>query len=185
MRETRVVTPGEIIAVIEEFFAGRNAYVSDGYIIARRLGRIVADMKDRVIDVSPLKTIPIPQKGETVYGVVTSIRDPLATIDVFYVEDRNKPLPYHFSGLLHATNVSSSYVKTLYNVVGYGAVVRAKVIEGGALPLELSLKGRDYGVIYAKCAYCMRPLRKRELSLYCPSCRASFRRKVSSRYMVK
>lgn len=183
-RSNKLTIPGETIAVIEEFFAGDNTYMVNGYIISKILGRVETDATKRVIRVEPLKRIYLPEIDEVVYGRVITIRDPIAFLDVIYIENRDKHLLKPLSGILHANNVSSSYVKSLYEVIGYGDVVRAWVMESKTLPLELSIKGREFGVIFSKCPHCMTPLKKRGFNLFCSRCRKSFKKKISSRYLL-
>ena len=183
-KSEKLTIPGETIAVIEEFFAGDNTYLMNGDIISKILGRIIADINKRVIKVEPLKRLYLPEVNEVVYGRVVTIRDPIAFLDVIYVENRNKPLLKPLSGILHVNNVSSSYVKSLYEVIGYGDVVRAWVMESRTLPLELSIKGREFGVIFSNCPYCMTPLKKRGFNLFCNKCKKSFKKKVSPKYLL-
>ncbi len=171
--------------MIEEFFPGENVYVRDGYLVSRAVGVAIADMEDRVLNVKAAKELPLPKAGESVYALVSNVKDLVAFLEVFYIEDRDKFLPTPLSGFLHVSNASSSYVKSLYDIMGYGDIVRAKVLESGSPPVILSLKGREYGVILAKCPMCMKPLRRKGLYLYCFSCGKSFKRKVSSRYLVR
>jgi len=183
-RDISIVVPGERVAVIEEYFASDNTYVSEGDIIAKVVGRVVADYEDRKIRVVGFKRAPLPKKGESVYAVVTRIKDISATLSVFYIEDRKLELLPPITGILHVLNISTTYVRNIYDALGYGDIVRAQVIVERPPPVILSLRGREYGVIYAKCPYCMRPLKKRGFTLYCFNCRKNVKRKIAAQYRV-
>lgn len=182
----RLVIPGDELAVIEEFSSSENTYVHDGRVIAKVVGLSRFDFEERKAGIDPIKRPPLPRAGSVVYGWVVKVRDPVATLEVFYVEDYEKYLHPPMSGVLHAMNVSSSYVKTLYDVLGYGDVVRAKVLVNRIPPYVLSIRGREFGVVFSRCPHCMSPLRKRGLSLFCGNCKRTVKRKISpAHYLLK
>jgi len=183
--EEELVVPGETVAVIEEFLAGNNTYLMNGDIVSKIIGRVRVDLKKHVIEVETLKKLHLPDVNEVVYGVVSSIKDPIAFVDVIFMESRNKLLLSPLTGMLHTSNVSSSFVKSLYDVIGYGDIIRAWVIESKTLPLELSIKGREFGVIFSRCPLCLTSLKRRGFNLSCPRCRRNFKKKISSHYIIK
>ena len=184
-RESKVVVPGEKIAIIEEFFPSANTYVKDGDILAKTIGTVSVDLKKRIINVESAKKPPLPRKDEIVYAVVTKIRDISASLNIFYIEDRDIFLYPFVGGTLHVINVSSSFVKSLYNVIGYSDIVRAKILVERPPPLILTLRGRDLGVILARCPSCLNPLKKKGYNLVCLRCKKTVKRKISVHYMVK
>ena len=178
----KLAVPGERIAIIEEFFPRENTYVVNGDILARVMGRVVEDYESREIRVERLKEPLLPREGETVLAVVTRIRDVAAIADVFYIEDRDVYIVPPVTGTLHVLNISTTFVKSIYDVIGYGDIIRAKVLVSRPIPVILSIKGREYGVILARCPYCMSLLKKRGFTLYCFNCRARVRKKIASIY---
>jgi len=179
-----VATPGDVVSVIEEYFPGKNTYTIDGEIIAKLVGIIVANYDKRIITIEEAYKPKIPQEGEIVYAIVTKIRDISITLDVFYIETRNQLLHPPLTGSLHKMNISGEYFKSTYDAYGYGDVLRAKVLIP-KIPLILATRGREYGVILARCPSCMGYLKKRGFNLYCPKCKKTIRRKVSSHYLIK
>ncbi|PLJ77751.1 exosome complex RNA-binding protein Csl4 [Infirmifilum sp. NZ] len=182
-----VVVPGDILGVEEEYLAGSGVYLGeDGYLKSKLLGRVHMDQLHHLIEVKPSKESPLPLRtGDVVYATVDLIRDPVAYLKIFYVENRGSEIYPPVSGVLTISNVSTSRVKTLYEVIGYGDVLRARVDEPGGPPYLLSIKGREFGVIIARCPKCLTPLRLRGLHLVCPSCRSRAKRKVSSKYVLR
>ena len=183
-RAEEVVTPGDAISVIEEYFPGKNTYILDGEIIAKLVGQVMANYEKRTISIKEASKVKMPLKGEKVYAIVTKIRDVSISLDVFYIETRSVLLYPPLSGSIHKMNISSEYFKSAYEAYGYGDIIKARVLIS-RIPLILSTKGREYGVILARCPSCMRYLRKRGFSLYCPKCKKTIRRKVSSHYFLK
>ena len=180
-----LVVPGERIAIIEEYFADANTYIVNGDILAKVVGNVVTDYEQRKIAVRSIKKPPLPCPGETVLATVTRIRDINAVLDVFLIEDREIYLIPPVTGTLHVLNISSTYVKSIYDAIGYGDVVRAKVLVSRPIPVILSIKGREYGVVFSRCPYCMSPLKKRGFTLYCYHCKKSVRKKIAAGYRVR
>ena len=183
--EKEVVIPGEKVAVIEEYIPKENVYVNYGFILSKVVGILHKDDEKKEIGVLQIKDLALPKLKDIVFGVVTSIRDPIAYIDIFYIENRNKLLLTPFDSFLHANNVSSMYTRTLYDVIGYGDIVRAYIIDGSGSPYELAIRGRDFGVVFARCPKCMTPLKKKGYDLFCSRCRKKFKRKISLYYLIK
>jgi len=182
----RLVLPGDEIAVIEEFMGKNNTYIVEGRILSKVVGLVNYDLEDRIASVNPLKTLSLPKKDDIVYAIVTRVKDIAASLEIFYIENHKKYFHPSLSATLHVMNVSTSYVKVLYDVLGYGDIVRAKILVGRTPPYVLSLKGRGFGVIYSNCPYCMTPLKKRGFTLFCPKCRRTTKRKISmSHYLLK
>lgn len=181
----QLVVPGERVAIIEEFFANANTYVANGDILAKVVGNVVMDYDRRKIAVRSIKSPPLPRPGETVLATVTRIREINAALDVFFIEDRGTYLIPPVTGTLHVLNISSTYVKSIYDAIGYGDVVRAKVIVSRPIPVILSIKGREYGVVFSRCPHCMEPLRKRGFTLYCYNCKKSVQKKIAAGYRVR
>lgn len=181
----KFVLPGERIAVIEEFFPSLNTFKINGDIFAKIPGFININFKSREISVIPLfPTKPLfPRYNDIVYGIVSRVKDVIAIIDIFEIEGKGI-LSNPISGLLYVSYVSSYYVKDLFEVIRTGDIIRARVISKNRIPLILSIKGRDNGVIYARCPYCMRPLKRRGLNLFCPACKRILSRKISSFYLL-
>lgn len=179
--------PGDELGVEEEYSPGSGVYVDEkGFLRAKILGVPVVDSLRHVLDLKPLKKPVLPlREGDVVFAVVELIRDPVAFTKIFYVETRNSPLTPPLSGVLPISNVSTSRVKSLYDVIGYGDVIRARIAENGGPPYLLSIKGREYGVVVARCPKCLTPMRIQGLRLICPACKSKTRRKTSSKYFLR
>ena len=181
----KFVLPGEKIAVIEEFFPSLNTFKIDGDIFAKLAGFINISFKSRkisVIPISPIKPL-IPRYNDIVYGIVSRVKEVIATVNIFEIEGKGI-LSNPFSGLLYVSYVSSYYIKDLFEAIRTGDIIRARIISKNRIPFILSIKGRDNGVIYARCPYCMRALKKRGLNLFCSGCRKTSNRKISSFYLL-
>lgn len=184
--EKAFVVPGDEIGVIEEYVPSANTYVHDGVIRAKAVGTAKVDVARHEAAVMRAREVPVPRLGDIVQAVVTGIRDAVVYLDIFYNETLNVHYPVLFRAILYIAEVSNERLRSVYEIFGYGDVVRARVISRKP-PYMLSTRGAEFGLVLARCPRCMAPLRKRGLWLYCPSCRRTYkRRKVASRhYLLK
>lgn len=181
-----LLVPGEKVSYEEEFSAGVNTYVdpSTGEVRAKVIGYAVRNWASRSASVKPLKSIKyLLDVGDVVHAIVTGFKDSVVVVSIFYNESKRMFIPSPLTGIILAARISSWRVKLHKEVFGYGDVIRAFVAEKGGPPFSLSTRGREYGVILAKCPVCSAPLVKRGPTLVCTNCKARVKRKVSSHYM--
>ncbi len=181
------VTPGDPLCTIEEFMPGEGVYVDDlGVIRAARVGIVELDMASRRIRVRSVVQRPrLPSKGEQVYAILTSVpREDLALFRIF-ADERGITYSGSFSGILHVSQASDSMIKSIYDAVKPGDIVRATVLSSSA-PYMLSIKKPQDGVVLASCSICSAPLYKvpgRNV-LVCLKCGNEEKRKVSPNYIL-
>jgi len=181
------VIPGEPLGVIEEYIAGRNVYVDPENHVLRSmlLGILRRDNIEHVVAVDPLKEPRTLSKGDIVYGYLDGVRETIAFVKVIYVENRKLLLLRPYSAVLPSPYISADPVRNIFNVYSYGDILRAYVAEEGGPPYVLSTRGREYGVVIARCPQCMSVLKKRGGTLVCPKCGIRVRKKTSIHYMIK
>ena len=177
------LTPGEEICVIEEYIPGPGSYADDkGFVRSSVVGKLVIDLNQRIISVyNPLGKPAVPRPGEIVRGVVESITDDLAFIDIFSLE--NKPSAnIDYSGIIHVSQVSEKFIEKMGDVLKPGDIVRARILNAKP-PYQLTLRGPGLGVILGFCGRCGAPLIARsDEELVCSKCRRLEKRKVALRY---
>lgn len=179
--------PGEELSYEEEFSGGKNTYKDtlSGIIRSKVIGYILRDWSKREVSVKPLKKNRYAvDKGDIVHALVSGFRDSVVIVNIFYNESKNTFIPAQTTGIILAAKISSWRVKLHKEVFGYGDVVRAVVAEEGGPPYSLSTRGREFGVILAKCPACSSILVRRGPVLLCPTCKTRVKRKISSRYFV-
>jgi exosome complex component CSL4 len=87
-----------------------------------------------------------------------------------------------FTGILHISDVSQSYVETMYGVCKPGDLMRAKVVSDLNRTYHLSTEDKTLGVIYAFCSRCGHLLELRRERMRCPECGNVEMRKVAQDY---
>jgi len=175
------VVPGDRLGVIEEFTPGPGTYVEHGTIYSKTTGRTLLDMLNKKVSVYPLtQTVSVPRTGSTVSGQVLEVKSKTAVLRILRVG--NKSLSGFFTGALHISDVSPSYVETMFNACKTGDIMRAKVISDKNTTFYLSTAEKNLGVIYAFCSRCGHVLQLRKQGMRCSRCGNIEKRKVTSDY---
>ena len=175
------VVPGKRLGVIEEFMAGPGTYVEHGTIYSQTTGRALLDMLNKKVSVYPLvHAVSTPRIGSTVIGQVSNVRNKNAMLRILNIGKR--ALSGFFTGILHISDVSPSYIETMYGVCKPGDLMRAKVVSDLNRTYHLSTEDKNLGVIYAFCSRCGHLLQLRREKMRCPECGNVERRKVAQDY---
>jgi exosome complex component CSL4 len=175
------VIPGNRLGVIEEFMPGLGTYVEHGTIYSKTTGRTLLDMLNKKVSVYPLvRTVSVPRTGSTIVGQVSDVRNKNAGLRILSIGKRS--LSGFFTGILHISDVSPSYIETMYDVCKPGDLMRAKVVSNLNRTYHLSTKDENLGVIYAFCSQCGHLLQLRRGKMQCLECGKVERRKTAKAY---
>lgn len=182
MIDREVVSVGDVLGVVEEFIPGNGTYESNGKIISTRIGKVRIDKQKLEISVDPLKKldIPIPKVGDIVVGEVVFTRKQKAMVKIFKV---GKNFLFDtYPAILHVSNMSREYLKSVDEGFKPTDIVRGKIIKKKLGEYELETKGRDLGVLYAECSNCGTYLVMKGHRLECSLCGAPNPRKCAPDY---
>lgn len=180
-RSGQFVVPGERLGVIEEFMAGSGTYVEESVVYSKIVGRVLLDVLNKEALVHPLAhRVSVPQTGSTVTGQVSSVQSKRAMLRIMKIGKR--VLTGFFTGLLHISAVSPSYVETMFEACKAGDIMRAEVISDKNRTYQLSTADKNLGVIYAFCSRCGYLLALKGQKMWCPECGKIEERKVALDY---
>jgi len=183
----RRVYPGDPLCTIEEFVPGEGVYVDDnGIIRSAKVGHVELDMVKRRISVKTAVPKPrLPGRNRPVYALVLGMpRDDLALVKIF-ADERMVPYNGFFTAVLHISQASDRMLKSIYDAVRPGDIIRATVTSPAA-PYVVSIRRPQDGVILAQCSVCGHDLYRvpgKQL-LVCPKCGHEEPRKVSPYYLL-
>ncbi|MFP3219226.1 MAG: exosome complex RNA-binding protein Csl4 [Acidilobus sp.] len=186
-QEPKRVVPGDVIAVIEEYSEGQSVYVDQqmGVLRASAVGRLKLDNQAKVASVVTRRNVKGPRKGATVLGLVTQVKENLAFVDI-YGEVALEPRPGGFveysgvlDGVITPESVGVEHIDDMLNYVRPNDIVIARVMSTIS-PYLLSIKGPQFGVIYALCSKCGEMLTLENGTLKCPRCGNVESRKLST-----
>lgn len=175
------VLPGDELAVIEEFMLGEGVYQSDATIRSETLGTAFFNLKSHLANVKKrTRELVVPQEGDTVIAEVGSVVRRDARVDIFIVE--GKLIYPSFSGVIHISDISKSYVKNIDMALRSGDIIKARVVNTKNRLNQISMEGKQYGVVYAFCSRCGGLLEMNKHRLTCPNCDRTERRQTASTY---
>jgi len=175
------VVPGQRLGVIEEFMPGQGTYVEHGTLYSKITGRALMDLLNKKVSVYPLvRQAGVPRTGSTVIGQVSDVESKTAMLRIFKVGNRD--LSGFFTGVLHISDSSPSYVETMFDVCKAGDIMRAKVVAETNRTLHLSTADKSLGVTYAFCSQCGHILPLKRQKMQCPRCGKIEKRKIAEDY---
>lgn len=174
----KFVIPGERLGYKEEFVAGEGVYEENGEIFAAVAGKLI--VRDKVINVEPVKVIPEIEKGDVVLGRVIDVRNSLALVELSRKKGLDRNLKNTGLATLHISNVQNEYLKDLNSAIRYMDIIKARVIDEKSL--KLSTKEDEMGVVKSICSLCKHEMVREGNTLKCPNCGNVEKRKLSSGY---
>ncbi len=181
-KDERLVIPGEKIGVIEEFTAGSGTYVLDGGVYSQIVGYLHVDMKKRRVEVIPkVKKSIYPKSGDIIVGIVQQTQDKYALIRIKRINAYELKDSF-FTGILHVSLVSKSFIKVIPDAFKIGDVIRAEVVNDKNYPCQLTTAKKDLGVVQSYCSKCGSILTLHGKNLLCLNCKNVEKRKISILY---
>ena len=186
LQEKEFICPGDQLGVIEEFTPQNNCYEQEGAVFSSVFGERWLDKERHQINVVPKRKIYTPRRGSIALGFITEVRRQNASVEIahFKVGKQFKDFKTKYNAQLSVANLSSRFIKNLYDGVRPGDWLICKVVKldfNGNM--DVSLYGsREFGVITASCYVCGHEVDrvvKRNL-LKCNDCGATQPRVLSS-----
>nr|MDO8114724.1 exosome complex RNA-binding protein Csl4 [Candidatus Sigynarchaeota archaeon] len=177
-----LVAIGDLLGVVEEFIPGSGTYESNGKIYSSYVGYKRINRQRLEVSVDPIKKKEIitPQVGDTVICEVVITRKQSAMCHIFKIKSHF--LFDTYTGMIHVSNMSQSYMNNVDDGFKPTDIVRAKVISKNFTEYELTTKYPELGVIYAECANCGTVLQREGNQLNCPLCGYPNPRKIAKDY---
>ncbi|MFW9996756.1 MAG: exosome complex RNA-binding protein Csl4 [Candidatus Odinarchaeota archaeon] len=180
-----IVTPGEVLGVIEEFIPTDGVYERDGILFASLYGRVQIDKKNHKIRITNDKQVILPVKGQLGIAYAIKVKKQTASLHIYFLQDSYEfvEVSVPFSANFHISNAPSRHFKTMFDVIRPGDWAIIKIIKSDEMPLYVAMpqSQRRVGVILAHCVSCGSNLDyyKRDL-LICRTCGEIQSRALSS-----
>lgn len=178
---TKIVFPGERVAVSEEYLPGPGTYEAEGDIYATQIGELDLDAKEKVASVQGLNPPVELQVGDVALGTVERLRSTMAVVKVEAVEGNPRQVTGETEGTIHISKVSESYTEDLKDAMRLADIVRARVIQVNP-SLQLATNEPSLGVVLGLCTRDRFPLVKKGRDLFCTVCERVEPRKVAALY---
>ena len=180
MADSRMVFPGDEVAVEEEYLAAEGTFSEDGVIYASQIGILELDDEciARVVSPNPPNIL---SNGDIVYAVVADIRNTMATADVVGKEGVSRTLGGETYATIHVSKISQGYTDDVSKELRKGDYIRARVTATKP-SLQLTTKDDHLGVIRSLCGKCKTQMVKKGQGLFCPECKTNSPRKLADDY---
>ena len=179
---TRVVLPGEEVAVTEEYEGGEGTYEEDGKVFAAWPGTVEVDAEHRVVHVNPFNPPAQLREGDVIYGEVDEIRSSMAEARVMAIHGRARQVAGEIDASLHVSKITNAYVEDIRDAMRLGDIIRARVMQTDP-SLQITTQEANLGVVLARCSADRTPMVKiSESEVRCPRCERTYRRKLAADY---
>ena len=148
------ILPGDQIASIEEFEAGKNAYVSDGTLRSTAVGTKLYDFKKRIAKIEKINSPMLPKIGDIVVGHIEMLFGSMISVRILYINDKKS-----FSGFSAIASARVSAPgrdrdrrgRVIFRV---GDIIRGRVISLLNSSIHITIDEKEFGVIYTLCFNC-------------------------------
>jgi exosome complex component CSL4 len=181
-----MVFPGEYIAEIEEFQAGRNTFTLDGTIRSSVLGKKEYDFKRRTIKIDQINSQELPKIGDVVMGFVEMLFGSMISVKLFYVNNR-----LYTSGLSAIASARMGnnkgwnrdrYNKKAKSIYRIGDIIRGQITSLMNSSIHLAVDGTDFGLLYSLCLNCGGDTVKINNGIKCIECSTYEEKRVANNY---
>ncbi|MCS7136944.1 MAG: exosome complex RNA-binding protein Csl4 [Candidatus Caldarchaeum sp.] len=173
----RIVVPGEVLCVTEEFLPKKGAVADEyGRVKSRFLGEAIYDYKMKEVEVRPLKEQASLGPKDRVIAEVKDVQERIAVAEAF-VKLPDKPMKYGRMGVILGRRNDS-----LENILGFGDIAVLNVLSVYRGLVSFDVYSPSCGVILAMCSICGNVLDKRDNVLVCGKCGNRERRKTVLKY---
>lgn len=179
-----MVTPGEKVAVIEEFSSGEGTYLKESDVRSLQTGEVFSNLNERKINIRSKKRInDIPRPGDIIIGVVETAQSSVANINIQSINGKKSTASFSGMLLLMPNRSSGRGLKPKRgSICGPGDIVRALVFSNTNSINHLSIDRPDFGVIKANCNMCGGTFERFSDRLKCKVCNNVVERVISSEF---
>jgi len=182
IKEGSIVLPGDIVAMAEELIPGQGTFQDNGAIRSSMIGKFKVDRKKMLAVVEPLTGKPlILEEGNVVICEVKQVMDNLILTNIIHVAGKKRQIARESDAALFIANISDEFVTHPSTKYRIGDILRARIVKVDPL-IQISTKGKEFGVIKAFCTNCRKPLIKKDNILECPVCGRKEERKMADDY---
>lgn len=169
-----ITFPGDQIATIEEFEAGLNTFDDGDKVRSTIIGTKSVDRRERIANVTSNKTVPVPEAGDTIVGVVAAVMSSMIAITVKYINGR--PISSGVECVCSTRNFRRKCIALVNDVMILKIISK---INGAT---HATFSEPHLGVLYTRCRKCGDQVTRYRDAIKCIECRWIDERKLSSNF---
>ena len=164
--------PGQRIASIEEYEAGRNTFDDGDSVRSAVVGTVAADRENRTVSVSKTQRQLIAEAGDIVVGTVAATMAFRIAVRIDYINGARTR-----AGVECTCSTRNMRRRTVALV---GDVMALKVLACRNGDIHATVSGPQLGVIFTKCRKCGQPVMRHRDAVKCKECGWIDEREISS-----
>ncbi len=183
--KTSTVFPGEKVAEIEEFEAGKNTFVLGGAIRSGVMGDKQYDLKRRVVRIDQKKSPIMPKIGDVAIGYIEMLFGPMISVKLLYLNGRvfasgfSAIASTRLNGRGGNRDRGERRGKITFRV---GDIIRGRVVSLLNSTIHITIDEREYGVLYTLCYLCGGDTVRVNNAVKCVECGSYEERKLTNDY---
>jgi len=166
--------PGDKIASIEEYEAGKNAFDDGDVVRSATTGTVQIDKKMRLVNVNHGKSPVFPQLSDIVIGVVTAVLSSMIAVAIQYINGKKTN-----SGIECVCSTRNIRKKTIALV---NDVIALRIISFRNGAIHATINEPELGVLFSRCVKCGKDVISLKTSVKCVECSWVDERKLSTNF---
>ena len=180
------ILPGEQVASIEEFEAGKNTYIHSGSVRSTALGVKVYDFKRRIVKIDQKNSPMLPKIGDIIIGYIEMLFGNMFSVRILYVNDKKSDAG--FSAIASTRLGGGGGIgrdrgdrrgRIIFRI---GDIVRGRVISLLNSNIHITIDEKEFGVLYAVCFNCGGDTVRVNNTVKCIECGSFEERKLTNDY---
>jgi exosome complex component CSL4 len=152
------ILPGEQVASIEEFEAGKNTYIDNGSVRSTALGVKVYDFKRRIVKIDQKNSPMLPKIGDIIVGYIEMLFGNMFSVRILYINDKKSDAGFSAiastrlgGGAGFGRDRGDRRGRIIFRI---GDIVRGRVISLLNSTIHITIDEKEFGVLYALCFNC-------------------------------
>ncbi|MFL6472933.1 MAG: exosome complex RNA-binding protein Csl4 [Nitrososphaeraceae archaeon] len=180
------ILPGEQVASIEEFEAGKNTYIDNGSVRSTALGVKVYDFKRRIVKIDQKNSPMLPKIGDIIIGYIEMLFGNMFSVRILYINDKKSDAGFSAiastrlgGGAGFGRDRGDRRGRIIFRI---GDIVRGRVISLLNSTIHITIDEKEFGVLYALCFNCGDDTVRVNNTIKCIECGSYEERKLTNDY---
>ena len=179
-----ITSPGERVAEIEEFEAGKNTFISFGTVRSSALGTKEFDFRRRIVKILQKNSPELPKIGDVVVGYIEMLFGSMISVKVLYLNSKISSAGF---SAISSTRFNKHWSggdreRRGKNIFRVGDVIRGRVISLLNSGIHITIEEKEYGVLYSTCYNCGGNTVRVSNGIKCTECGIYEDKKLTSDY---
>ena len=148
------ILPGDEVASIEEFEAGKNTYVSDGTVRSTAVGTRNYDFKKRLAKIDKINVPMLPKIGDIVVGYIEMLFGSMMSVRILYIDDKKSIAGFSAIASARISTYGRERDRRTRTIFRTGDIIRGRVISLLNSSIHITIDEKEFGVMYTLCFNC-------------------------------